>query len=370
MQQLSMGIVGYGAIGRKHAVHLLSDATPRLTLGGVVIRKPEQQAAFRAEHPDIPVFSTAEDLYRSGAVEAVLLATPHKEHPPEAEAAFAAGLHVLTEKPAGVSVHQAEGLPALAKQAGKVYGIMYNQRTDPLYQAIRVMVQSGQLGPLRRVTWIVTHWYRSQAYHNSSPWHSTWAGEGGGVLLNQSIHQLDLWQWMFGMPQSIRATAGFGKYRDIEVEDEVSALLSYDSGLTGHYITSTGEVPGSNRLEIACSMGKLVAEDGKLTFWRTAIPEEAFNRTNTEPFGAPTYTKTEISIPKAPNGHAAILNNFADAVLDGAPLLAPGEEATCALTLANAMLQSAWTGQTVSLSPFDSLAYDTLLAERTRSGQS
>ena len=367
MEKLRIGIIGYGGIGEKHAASITTGKVPRMELAAVCARSPARQAVFREEHPGIPVFDTAEALYRSGLCDAVLLATPHYDHPPQAIEAFSHGLHVLTEKPSGVSVKDVKALNEVAARSGRVFGIMYNQRTDPVYQALRSMLRSGELGPLKRITWIVTDWYRSQAYHDSSTWHSTWAGDGGGVLLNQSIHQLDLWQWLFGMPDRIWARAGFGKYHRIEVEDDVMAYFEYDSGVTGEYITSTGEAPGTNRLEIACDMGKLVAENGRLRFWRNEVPERVFNDTNTIPFGKPEYREEDVPVgPSAGAGHPGILNNFADAVLDGAPLLARGEDGILALTISNAILLSAWTGDMVDVAEFPADRFDSLLKEKIR----
>lgn len=362
MDKLRFGIIGYGNIGEKHAGILVSGQIPEAELTAVCARSEARQAAARERCPGAAIFSDGRELMRSGLVDAVILATPHGNHPEEAIFAFENGLHVLTEKPAGMYTAQVRPMNEAAGSSGRVFGIMYNQRTDPLYAAVRRMVQSGELGALKRVTWIVTDWYRSQAYHESSPWHSTWRGEGGGVLLNQSIHQLDLWQWMFGMPDFVEARAGFGRYHRIEVEDDVMAYLETENGLTGEYITSTGETPGTNRLEIACDMGKLVAEDGKLTFWKNAVSEREFERTNRIPFARPGFEKTQISVEKpALPGHAGIIADFTSAVLHGTPLLAPGVEGVRALTIANAALLSAWTGERVDVREFPDERYAEML---------
>ncbi len=365
MDTLRFGVIGYGSIGEKHAAILASGQVPEAELTAVCARSEARRNAVRERCPGVEIFADERELMTSGAVDAVILAAPHGNHPDEAVSAFERGLHVLTEKPAGMHVSQVKPMNAAAEASGKVFGIMYNQRTDPLYAALRRMVQSGELGALKRVTWIVTDWYRSQAYHRSSPWHSTWAGEGGGVLLNQSIHQLDLWQWMFGMPDTVEARAGFGKYHDIEVEDDVTAFFQYESGLTGEYITSTGETPGTNRLEIACDMGKLVAEDGVLTFWENDVSERDFERANAEPFARPSFKKRVIPTEKpALSGHAGIIADFTSAVLHGTPLLAPGVEGIRALTIANAALLSAWTDRRVPTADFPDKTYLELLEER------
>ena len=365
MDRVRFGVIGCGNIGEKHARILASGSVPEAELTAVCARSEARQRAARESCPGVKIFADERELMTSGAVDAVILATPHGNHPGEAVFAFSQGLHVLTEKPAGMYTAQVRPMNEAARASGKVFGIMYNQRTDPLYAALRRMVWSGELGALKRVTWIVTDWYRSLAYHRSSPWHSTWRGEGGGVLLNQSIHQLDLWQWMFGMPDAVEARAGFGKYHDIEVEDDVAVFFRYENGLTGEYITSTGETPGTNRLEIACDSGKLVAEDGALTFWKNDVSEREFERTNTEPFARPSFQKLTVPLTKpALTGHAGIIADFTSAVLHGTPLLAPGAEGIRALTLANAALLSAWTGTTVPTADFPDKTYLELLEER------
>lgn len=367
LKKLRFGVVGVGAIGAKHVDIIASGQVPEAELSAVCIRDRERGRAFAQGHPGVEVFSDADEMFKSGVCDAVLLATPHSEHPAEAIRAFERGLHVLTEKPAGMYTSQIAPMDEAAVRSGRVFGIMYNQRTEPVYRKIRDMVISGELGDIKRVTWIVTDWYRSKAYHMSSPWHSTWRGEGGGVLINQSIHQLDLWQWMFGMPDTVWARAGFGKYHDIEVEDDVMAYFEYENGVTGEYITSTGETPGTNRLEIACDMGRVVAEGGKLTFRRNEISEREFERTNDEPFGRPEWEEIDIDLGgDGASGHRGIIADFTKVCLHGGELIAPGLEGIRAVTLANGILLSAWTGETVGLGNLPAQRYLELLEGRMR----
>ena len=227
------------------------------------------------------------------------------------------------------------------------------------------MVQQRELGDIKRITWIITNWYRPQAYHDSSTWRSTWKTEGGGALINQNPHQLDLWQWMFGMPDRIWSRVSFGRYYNIEVEDDVMALFEYDNGTIGEYITSTGETPGTNRLEIACDMGKIVIEDNQMTFFKNNVSEREFNKTNTIPFGAPKYAKCEIETDfSGGEQHVGIMKNFASAILDGTELLAKGEEGINGLTISNAIHLSAWTGEVVDVKDFPHDKYYEKLCEK------
>jgi predicted dehydrogenase len=253
-----------------------------------------------------------------------------------------------------------------AVKSGKVFGIMYNQRTNPLYQKLRDLIKSGELGEIKRAVWIITNWYRSQSYFNSGGWRATWEGEGGGVLLNQDPHQLDLWQWICGMPVRVRAFCAFGKYHDIEVEDDVTAYVEYENGATGLFVTSTGEAPGTNRFEISGDRGKIVIENEKLEFWRLRVPERQFNREYKGGFGAPECWKCEVPIRGDETGHSGITSNWVETILKGTSLLAPGVEGINGLQLSNAMHLSAWTDSWADLPVNEDLYYD-LLQQRIRS---
>ena len=365
MSKIRLGIIGFGNIGSAHCRNVMGNKVPEMVLAAACDISPERQQAFCETYPGIPVFTNATDLYKSGLCDVVLIAVPHYLHPPLAIEAFSCGLNVITEKPAGVHTKQVKEMNEAAKKSGKLFGIMYNQRTNPVYQKLKKMIEDGELGQIKRITWIVTDWYRSQAYHDSSSWRSTWKLEGGGALINQNPHQLDLWQWMFGMPDRVYARAFFGKYYNIEVEDEVTAFFEYDNGISGQYITSTGEAPGTNRLEVACSRGKLVIENNQMIFYRNEIDERVFNQSNTAPFGSPEVWKCEIPVDfTGGTMHPGILRNFAQALINGTKLLSPGEEGINGLTISNAMHLSAWTGEIVSLKDFPDDRFYALLQER------
>lgn len=353
MDKVKIGIIGYGNMGTTHVRNLTKGRVPLMELAAVCDISEQRRNAFKKLYPDIPVFDNAEDLYKSGLCDTVLIAVPHYDHPGLAIKAFEYGLNVITEKPAGVYTKQVREMNEAAEKSGRLFGIMYNQRTNPVYQKLRDMINRNELGHIKRITWIITDWYRPQAYHDSSTWRSTWRTEGGGALINQNPHQLDLWQWLFGMPDRIFAKVSFGKYYDIEVEDDVMAYFEYDSGTTGEYITSTGEAPGTNRLEIACDMGRIVVEDNTLIFNRNVISEREHNKINREPFGRPECWKCEIPADfSGGEGHIGILKNFTDALLNGKELLAKGEDGILGLTISNAIHLSAWTGDTIDVKNF------------------
>lgn len=368
--KIKLGIVGFGNMGSGHARNLAEGKIPEAELTAICDIDPERRAASKEKYPQIPVFENAEELYSSGLCDSVLIAVPHYDHPPLAISAFKHGLHVMTEKPAGVYTKQVIDMNSEAAKSGKVFGIMYNQRTNPAYIKLRSMVKSGELGHIKRITWIITDWYRPQAYHDSSSWRSTWRGEGGGTLINQNPHQLDLWQWIFGMPDRIFARASFGKYYDIEVEDDVMAYFEYDNGTTGEYITSTGEAPGTNRLEIACDMGKIVVENNKINFTKNAVSEREFNKTNTKLFGCPENSLQEIETESSDiEQHSEVLKAFAAAILHGGELTARGEEGLNGLTISNSIHLSAWTGEIIDVKNFPHERFYRLLTEHINSSK-
>lgn len=370
MTVVRVGIIGIGNMGSAHAKTLDQGKIKGAVLTAISDMR-ESTKAWAADNlqGDVPYFQDPKAMMLSGEVDAVLIATPHYQHSELAIMAFNHGLHVLIEKPAGVFTSQVREMNEAASQSGKVFSIMYNQRTNPLYIKLKDLIAAGELGEIRRTNWIITSWYRSQSYYDSGSWRATWAGEGGGVLLNQSPHQLDLWQWTVGlMPKRVRAFCAFGKYRSIEVEDDVTAYVEYENGATGVFITTTGETPGTNRFEVTGDRGKIVVEDGKMTFWRLREPESEFNQRYTGGFGQPECWKIDIPIEGRETGHPGIMQNFVDAILHGSPLIAPGEEGIHGLTLSNAMYLSTWTDHWVEL-PMDEELFNEHLQERIRNSK-
>ena len=371
MKKVKMGIIGYGNMGKGHAKRIMDGLIPNMELAAICDIDEKKLEIAKGLYPDVPVFTDVEEMYKSGLIDSVLIAIPHYDHPKYAIMGFEYGLNVLTEKPAGVYTKQVREMNEAAAKSDKIFCIMYNQRTNPMYQRLKKLVEDGELGNIKRITWIITNWYRPQAYHDSSEWRSTWKDEGGGTLINQNPHQLDLWQWMFGMPDRIYSRVSYGKFYDIEVEDEVVAMFDYDNGTIGQYITSTGEAPGTNRLEVACDMGKIVIErlenEEKMYFYRNVISERKHNEVNKTSFGTPECWKCEIPIKDAPGEqHLGILKNFANAVLNGEKLLAPGEEGINGLAISNAIHLSSWTGEEIRLSELDEDKFYDMLQEKIK----
>ena len=361
MKNIRIGVIGLGNMGRAHSRNILEGKIPGLQLTAVSDAVAGQAGAV----PEVPFFATPEAMIASGTVDAVLIATPHFSHTTIGIAALQAGLHVLVEKPISVHKADAEKLIAAHTDPKQVFAAMFNQRTDPYYQAIRTMVRDGTLGPVRRVSWIITNWFRSAAYYASGSWRATWEGEGGGILLNQCPHNLDLYSWMFGQPDRVRAFCKFGRYHDIEVEDDVTAYFEYHNGTTATFVTTTGEAPGTNRLEVAAENGRLVMENDKLVFTQNEMPMSEFCRTTKESFSAPKTTEKVIDVSGHGDQHIGIMRNFAEAIREGKPLLAPAAEGLNSVELANAMLLSAFEDRAIDL-PLDGAAYEKALKQKIR----
>ena len=340
-------------MGMNHAKNILSGNVPELLLTAVADNS-EERILWAEENlsEDLGFFRDGKELIDSGLCDAVLIAVPHYQHPEYVIYALEHGLHAITEKPAGVYTRQVRKMNEAAEKSDRVFAIMLNQRTNCVYRKLHEMIVSGTLGKLKRVNWIITDWYRTQAYYDAAGWKATWGGEGGGVLLNQSPHQLDLLQWLCGMPVKVRAFCHNGKWHDIEVEDDVTAYLEFADGATGVFVTTTGDAPGTNRLELTFEMGKIVCENDRLTFDRLSENVSTHCRTEQEGFKKPSCTREEITTDGINEQHTGVLKAFADCILRGGPLVARGEEGINGLILSNAMYLSSWLDRTIEI-PFD-----------------
>lgn len=367
MEKVRIGIIGIGNMGSSHCRTILNGEVPELILTAVADLRESRREWAREQLPrEAAVFDSGDELIASKICDAVLIATPHYEHPRLAILAFEKGLHVMCEKPAGVYTKQVREMNAAAEQSGLVFAMMFNQRTNHVYRKMHELVQSGEYGQIKRVNWIITDWYRTQAYYNSGGWRATWAGEGGGVLLNQCPHNLDLLQWICGMPNKVQAFCHNGKWHDIEVEDDVTAYLEYPNGATGVFVTTTGDAPGTNRFEVTLERAKLVCENDKLLMYELEISERKHCFTAVEGFEKPKGSWVEVESDGENPQHAGVLRAFSGRILHGTPLVAEGKEGIRGLTLSNAMHLSSWLNTSVEL-PFDEELYLTKLNEHRAS---
>jgi len=357
-----IGVVGLGNIAQQHIKNVLEGHVKHAKLTVICSRSESDYTRSL----DVAHFTDYRELIASGLCDAVVVATPTYSHLDVGAAVLDAGLHLMMEKPMGLSIAEGEELVARANHSDAVAALMLNQRADPLFLRMREIVASGDLGDLIRINWTMTNWFRPEVYFQVSDWRATWRGEGGGVLVNQCIHNLDILQWICGMPSSLRAFCQFGRFHDVEVEDDVTAYLEYDNGATGIFVGSTGEAPGNNRFEIIGDSGSLVFDGKTLTVSRNEVSTAQFNRETREMFGMPGSSSQPLSIDRAVNQHAILLSNFVAAILRDESLIAPLDDGLSSLAIANGMLMSTWTDSKVDF-PIDAVEYSRLLQQKIES---
>ncbi len=365
-EKICLGVVGVGNMGSEHCRTILAGHCPEVTLAAVADLRQERRDWARETLPGgVQVFDTAEGLLKSGTCDAVLIAVPHYQHEAVSVAALGQGLHVLCEKPAAVRASQAARMLEAARRARKTLTFMFNQRTNCVYRALKELLESGRLGRIKRVNWLITDWYRTQRYYDSGAWRATWAGEGGGVLLNQCPHQLDLLIWLCGMPRAVAAKCLEGKWHRIEVEDDVTVYLEFPDGATGVFVASTGDLPGANRLEIDCEKGKLVCEDGQVRIWRLPVNEREVCFSSDDPWYRETAEAGILETDGENPQHAGVINAFAAHLLREEKLIARAEDGLRELELSNAIHLSGWTGKRVEI-PVSTDVFDRELEKRIR----
>ena len=363
MSKVKLGIIGIGNMGTNHAKSIMGGKCPEIQLCAVADINPDRLTWAKNEYKEeVACFADAIEMLDSGLIDACLIAVPHYDHTKFAIECIKRGIHVMVEKPAGVYTKQVREMNAEAeKHPEVVFGMMFNQRTNCVYRKLRELVQSGKYGNIRRTNWIITDWYRPQCYYDSGNWRATWSGEGGGVLLNQCPHQLDLWQWICGMPVKVQSHLHYGKWHDIEVEDDVTTYVEYENGATGVFITTTGDAHGTNRFEIQMDRAKFVVEHNKLIMEEYDMTEQEFSKTNTSAFATVESEYSEVETDGKNEQHVGVLNAWADAILHGGKLVAHGSEGINGLMLSNAMHLSAFLGKEVSLPIDEELYYNELM---------
>nr|WP_245346950.1 Gfo/Idh/MocA family oxidoreductase [Arthrobacter stackebrandtii] len=377
-RKVRLGIIGLGQQGGAYARFITEGLVPNMEIGAVTDADPAKQAMAAESYPGVKVYGDYIEMMDSGDVDAIVTCIPHYLHPEVGMAALSRGLHAMVEKPAGVYTKQVKELNEFAASKPELsFAIMFNQRNNPLYQRLKEIVDNGEIGEILRSNWIITNWWRPQGYYDSSEWRATWGGEGGGVLVNQAPHQLDLWQWICGVPKSVFAKVSYGFRRDIAVEDEVTALADFGGGVTGTFVTATHDMVGTDRFEILGDQGKIVVEGSKTA---TVTRLKKKEREISQDMGMDDVRKlfmgqldmdefltTEtVEFDSVWGGqHAGVLQNFAANILDGTPLLAPGSDGINGVRLANAIHLSSWKGEEVGLD-FDEDEFLSMLNDRIR----
>lgn len=363
MDKVRFGIVGCGNMGTGHSKTFREGNVENGVLTAVCDVNKKKLLAFEERFGDsIKYYENAEDMFASGECDCVIICTPHYSHPDLAISALDHDLNCIVEKPAGVYTLQVKEMLERAKNSDKILGIMFNQRTNPAFKTMKKMIADGKIGEIKRTNWIITDWYRTQYYYDTGAWRATWAGEGGGVLYNQAPHQLDLFQWIIGMqPSKVHAFCHYGKWHDIEVEDDVTCYVEYPNGATGVFITTTADAPGTNRFEVTGTLGTLIFENNKLYYKQLVKDERVHCKEATQGFATPEVLPTvEVELVGENVQHKGILNNIANAILGLEDVYAPATDGLAGVQLANAMHLSSWLGQSVSLPIDDELFYEEL----------
>ena len=364
MEKIKLGIIGVGNMGSAHAKNIIEGKCPEIELAAIADTNPDRLAWAKEQGygENVKYFPTAEEMLDSGVVNACIVSVPHYSHTKYAIECMKRSIHVMVEKPAAVYTKQVKEMNAEAdKHPEVVFGMMFNQRTNPVYIKLRELVQSGKFGQIRRTNWIITNWYRPQSYYDSGDWRATWAGEGGGVLLNQAPHQIDLWQWICGMPVKVTSHLKFGKWHDIEVEDDATIFVEYANGATGVFITTTGDCYGSNRLEIQMDKAKILLDNGKINICEYEMTEQEFSASHRPAFEVMKKNFYNVEVEGTTPDHVGVLNAWSNAILHGGKLVAEGKEGINELTLSNAMHLSAFLGKTVEIPFDDELYYEELM---------
>lgn len=365
--KVKFGIVGLGHQGFNYAGFLYRGKIANSELRAVCSSNSAKKDLVEEELPGVKFYLDYEEMLKSGVIDAVIITTPHYQHIAYGKKALENDIHLLIEKPVGVYSKEARELNDLAQiKTNLSFGIIFNQRCNPLYQDLKDLIDNNELGDIRRCNWFITSWWRPHAYYEGSKWRGTWSGEGGGVLLNQSPHQLDLWQWICGMPEKIFSKVKFGYKKDIAVEDEVTALVEYANGSTGVFTTCTHDILGSDRFEIHGDLGKIIVEDGnkliikKLDKSEVEISKEVSREEVGEivdrGYPRDKYQEEIREYESEGSNHCSLIENFANNILNGEDLIAPGLEGINQLILANGILLSTWLSREIDL-PFDEDLY-------------
>ena len=366
---IKLGIIGVGNMGTSHVKNVVEKKLVEgVTITAIADRDEARRKWAKETVPTAEIFCEGDELIEKADVDSVLIAVPHYQHPILAVKAMKKGLNVMCEKPAGVFTKNVREMNKVADETGVVFGMMFNQRTNCTYRKIKEMIESGELGEIRRMNWIITNWFRTQFYYDSGAWRATWSGEGGGVLLNQCPHNLDLLQWLCGMPSKVRAFCHIGKWHDIEVEDDVTAYLEFPNGATGVFVTSTGDAPGTNRLEITCDKGTVITDGKEIEYRKLKVPSDEFCKTAKAAFAKVEYDVVPVETDGKNGAHSEVLTKFAGRILNGTPLVADGREGINGLTLSNAMHLSSWLDKTVEI-PFDEDLFYEELQKRVRTSK-
>ena len=364
MAAIRMASVGVGGMGRNHVKAVTDIKGSTLVAVSDVVAKTAKAVG---EEYGVPYFTDHRKMLDEVKLDAITIATPHPQHAPVAVDAMNAKKHVFTEKPMASTVSDCDKMIAAAKKNRVKLSVMYQQRTRAVNQKAKSLIKSGKIGSLVRVNMIAAN-MRTQAYYNSGGWRGTWEFEGGGVLLNQAPHQIDLLLWLTGLPKRVTGLVSTFAHK-IEVEDTASAILEYPNGAHGAIQVGTVEAPGGTRYEIAGTKATLRLEGSKLRMAVLAEPSDKFMRTTKEAWGRIPSEWKDIEVKESASTHiggvTAMIKDFVVALQKKRPSLCPAQEGRMSVELANAMIMSSVLGKTVEL-PLDPKKYDGILRKLIR----
>lgn len=364
MDKVKVVIIGYGSMGQLYANLIASGKTPSLELYGICCRNEKRHEEIKKLFPSVRIFtSESEAISHHSAYHAVIITTPHKAHVAMAVHALSQGLHVLCEKPLGIGIHELGELEAVLHGSQLTFAMVFNWRAREVFRTVKQMISQGEIGQITHAVWIANFWYRTAYYHHLNPWRSSWSGEGGGLALNQMQHVFDIWNWLFGLPEDVYAQVDFGKFSDIKVDDSLDVIFSYQNGLRGVCVASSGESPGSNHFEIHGTLGKVVIENNSLTHYTNDIAADAFSRTATVTTGLPYQEKNYLFEQVEYAEYGKLLDDFGLAVISGGEPLATLSAGKNALAVANSIYLSAWSKKHIKM-PIDEKEYEQLLNQR------
>lgn len=365
---IRIGIAGIGFIAEEYIKLFTQGQIQGAEIRALSSRNYSHMEEIRAKYRlDAALFTDYDAMLSSGKIDMVMICTPHYFHPGMAVKAIEQGIHTMIEKPVGVYPEELDELAKCVKSHPETLsGVLYCRRTNPVFAKIKQLLADGTLGKLKRVTWIVTDMYRTQAYFDIAGWRGTYSGEGGGLLMNQVSHHIDLLVWLCGLPEAMQANCYTARERNIEVENEVSITMEYPGNAVGQFIASTRECPGSNRLELSGSRGQIILDNEKdLTLRILETDETQFNATTNIPFAFIPYKEEVFHFDMMYNPvlQAKIVNNFIASLTDGTPVTCPVEEAVRSQQFIQGAYLSSWQDKKLTL-PVDGSAFTAELKKR------
>ncbi len=371
MKKVRYGIIGVGVQGKKYADLIQSGKMENSVLTALCTTSEEKKTKLEDEYQDVSVFLDYKDMIKSKEVDAIITTCPSQYHTEIARNALVMGVSVLNEKPAGINSRQVSNLNAIYKRFKSKnnvsYGLVFNQRTNTIYQEIKKIIETKQLGDFRRINWIQNSWYRPKEYYESGFWRAKYSQEGGGLIINQAQHTLDLFYYMVGLPKKVFAKTLLGYQRDITTDSDVSVIFEYENGATGNYVSCTHDMMGTDRLEIDLSGGKIIVENEQCTIYTFFKDEKEVNLT----YSNAEYKNIEnIFIDKkiitnqnnAPDKqYLMIIENFSNNILNGEPLIADGLDSGFSVQMSDAINLSNYYGKELTI-PVDEDDYLKFLA--------